>query len=319
MDRVLEVQNLHVSYFTRRGEVRAVNGVTFQINKGEVFGLAGESGCGKSTVAYAIMRLIKPPGRIMGGRIIVDGIDVLNLKEEELRSFRWKKVAMVFQNAMNCLNPVFRIGDQIAEAIMIHENISKREALARAKYLLSLVGIHESRVNDYPHQLSGGMRQRVNIAMALALNPIFLIVDEPTTALDVVVARQILELLWEMKNKFNLSMLFITHDLAVLSEFSNRIGIMYAGELVELANTQRLFTNPLHPYTKGLIKSLMGFTRRGEKLWSIPGSPPDLASKIEGCKFRARCPIATSKCSYNKPRLVEIEPNHFVACHEVAL
>jgi peptide/nickel transport system ATP-binding protein len=155
--------------------------------------------------------------------------------------------------------------------------------------------------------------------MALALNPIFLIVDEPTTALDVVVARQILELLWEMKNKFNLSVLFITHDLAVLSEFSNRIGIMYAGELVELANTQRLFTNPLHPYTKGLIKSLMGFTRRGEKLWSIPGSPPDLASKIEGCKFRARCPIATDKCSYNKPRLVEVEPNHFVACHEVVL
>ncbi|MEM4169091.1 MAG: ABC transporter ATP-binding protein, partial [Thermoproteota archaeon] len=263
MDQVLEVQDLHVSFFTQRGEVKAVDGVTFHVNRGEVFGLAGESGCGKSTTAYAILRLIKPPGRIVSGRIICDGLDVLNLKEEDLRAYRWKKVSMIFQNAMNCLNPVHKISEQIAEAIMVHEKISKQDALTRAKQLLSLVGIDESRANDYPHQFSGGMRQRAVIAMALALNPVLLIADEPTTALDVVVARQVLEIIWDMKRRFGLSILFITHDLSTLSEFSNRIAVMYAGELVEMADTKQLFSNPLHPYTDGLIRSLTSFMHRG--------------------------------------------------------
>jgi peptide/nickel transport system ATP-binding protein len=317
MDRILEVQDLRISYFTRKGEVRAVDGVSFHINRGEVFGLAGESGCGKSTTAYAILKLIKPPGKIVGGKIICNGIDVLNLREEDLRAYRWKKVSMIFQNAMNCLNPVHRIGEQIAEAIMVHEKISKQEALKRAKQLLSLVGIDESRSNDYPYQFSGGMRQRAIIAMALALNPILLIADEPTTALDVVVARQVLEILWDMKKRFNLSVLFITHDLSILAEFSDRIAVMYAGSIVEMADTKRLFENPLHPYTVGLVRSLTSFTHRGEKLWSIPGSPPDLSTEIKGCKFRPRCPIAKERCSYEKPELVEIERDHYVACHNI--
>ncbi|MEM2029603.1 MAG: ABC transporter ATP-binding protein [Thermoproteota archaeon] len=317
MDQVLEVQDLHVSFFTQRGEVKAVDGVTFHVNRGEVFGLAGESGCGKSTTAYAILRLIKPPGRIVSGRIICDGLDVLNLKEEDLRAYRWKKVSMIFQNAMNCLNPVHKISEQIAEAIMVHEKISKQDALTRAKQLLSLVGIDESRANDYPHQFSGGMRQRAVIAMALALNPVLLIADEPTTALDVVVARQVLEIIWDMKRRFGLSILFITHDLSTLSEFSNRIAVMYAGELVEMADTKQLFSNPLHPYTDGLIRSLTSFMHRGKKLWSIPGSPPDLASKIRGCRFRPRCPIAVEKCFYEKPKLIKIGHDHYVACHKV--
>lgn len=317
MDRILDIQDLYVSFFTRRGEIKAVNGVTFHIDKGEVFGLAGESGCGKSTTAYAILRLIKSPGRIVSGKIICDGIDVLNLKEEDLRSYRWKKVSMIFQNAMNCLNPVHRVSEQIAEAIMIHENVSKRDTMAEAKQLLSLVGIDESRANDYPHQFSGGMRQRVVIAMALALNPALLIADEPTTALDVVVARQVLELLWDMKRRLGLSVLFITHDLSILAEFSNRITVMYSGVLVEIADTKHLFSNPLHPYTDGLIRSLMSLTHRGKKLWSIPGSPPDLATEIEGCRFRPRCPIAMERCFYKKPELIEIEQGHYVACHNV--
>lgn len=317
MDQVLDIQDLHVSFFTRRGEVKAVDGVAFHIDKGEVFGLAGESGCGKSTTAYAILRLIKPPGRIVGGKIICDGIDVLNLKEEDLRSYRWKKVSMIFQNAMNCLNPVHRISEQIAEAIMVHDNVQKRDAVTKAKQLLSLVGIDESRVNDYPHQFSGGMRQRAVIAMALALNPVLLIADEPTTALDVVTARQVLEILWDMKRKFGLSVLFITHDLSILAEFSNRIAVMYAGMLVEMADTKRLFSNPLHPYTDGLIRSLMSLTRRGEKLWSIPGSPPDLATEIKGCRFRPRCSNTMERCFYEKPELIEMEQGHYVACHNV--
>jgi len=317
MDPVLNIGDLHVSFFTQKGEIKAVNGVTFHVEGGEVFGLAGESGCGKSTTAHAILRLIKPPGKIVSGSICCDGVDVLRLEEEDLRAYRWKKVSMIFQSAMNCLNPVHKVNEQIAEAITVHEDVSKQDALARAEQLLSLVGIDKSRANDYPHQFSGGMRQRAVIAMALALNPTLLIADEPTTALDVVVERQVLEILWDMKRRFNLSVLFITHDLSTLAEFSNRIAVMYAGMFVETADTKRLFSSPLHPYTTGLIRSLMGLTRRGERLWSIPGSPPDLAAKIKGCKFRPRCPIAKEACSDESPEFVEIEREHYVACHNV--
>jgi len=314
MEPLLRIEDLNVSYFTRRGEVKAVDGVSLNVHRGEVFGIAGESGCGKSTLAMSILRLIKPPGKIIGGKIIFDGINVLEMSEEELRNFRWKKVSMIFQGAMNSLNPVHKVGSQIAEAILTHEKMSKREALQRAEELLALVGIEKSRVKDYPHQLSGGMRQRVVIAMAIALDPELLIADEPTTALDVVVQRQILELLMNMQKRFNLSLLFISHDISTLVDFSDRIAIMYAGRLMEIAETKRFLDNPLHPYTKGLIKSLTGFVRKGERLWSIPGAPPDLAEEIPGCRFKPRCPEGDDQCTLKKPELVEIEPGHYVAC-----
>lgn len=315
---ILELEDLHVSYFSPRGEVKAVDGISLNVNRGEVFGIAGESGCGKSTMAYAILRLIKPPGRIVDGKILVDGTDVLRLNENELRSYRWKKVSMVFQNAMNSLNPVQRVGSQIAEAILTHENTSRSEVSKRVEELLTLVGMERTRVKDYPHQLSGGMRQRVVIAMALALDPALLIADEPTTALDVVVQRQVLEVLMDMQRQLNLSLILITHNISTLHEFSDRIAIMYAGKLMELADANRLFTSPLHPYSKGLIRSLMGFVHRGERLWFIPGSPPDLATPMKGCRFQSRCPERTDRCEWDTPNLVEVEPGHYVACNNTS-
>ncbi|MFB0503089.1 MAG: ABC transporter ATP-binding protein [Candidatus Bathyarchaeia archaeon] len=317
METLLEVKDLSVSYFTRRGEIKAVDGVSFDVRRGEVFGVAGESACGKSTIAMSILRLIRPPGRIKDGEIIFDGTNVLQMSQEELRHFRWKKVSMVFQGAMNSLNPVHRIGSQITEAILIHDDLSRREALKRAEELLTLVGIERSRLKDYPHQLSGGMRQRAVIAMALALNPKLLIADEPTTALDVVVQRQVLDLLMDMKRRFDLSLIFISHDISTMAGLSDRMAIMYAGRLMELADTKELFSSPLHPYTRGLIKSLTGFVHKGERLWSIPGSPPDLDAEIPGCSFEPRCQEGLDQCPSNRPGLVEVEPHHYIACNKV--
>ncbi len=315
---LLKVEELDVIYETSFGRVKAAKNVSFHVNRGEFFGLAGESGCGKSTVAYAIVREVPPPGKIVKGRILLDGVDVTSLSEDGLREVRWKKVSVIPQAAMNALNPVYTVGDQIAEAIVEHESVSKEEALARAEELLDLVGVGRQRVKSYPHELSGGQRQRVMIAMALALNPPLVIADEPTTALDVVVQAQILNLFKELRRKFGMSMIFITHDLTTMFELVDRIAIMYAGQIVEVGPTDKIVDDPLHPYTQLLVKAVprIGKGERG-KFEYIPGSPPNLLEPPPGCRFHPRCPKALDKCREDEPKLIEVEEDRWVACHLV--
>ena len=312
---LLDVRDLRVEYLSDRGPVCAVDGVSMAIERGEVFGLAGESGSGKSTIAHAIMRVLHPPAVITGGQILFRDRDVLEMDDAELERFRWRDVSMVFQSAMNALNPVMTIGDQIVDAIQAHERASAREARERAADLLDVVGIERRRIDAYPHQLSGGMRQRATIAIALALNPPLMIMDEPTTALDVVVQKEIMQQIEELKERLGFSILFITHDLSLLVEFSTRIGIMYAGQIVELAAASELFNNPLHPYTRGLMNSFPSLTGDKKALTGIPGSPPDMANPPSGCRFNPRCPRVMPVCPQVVPRLREVTPGHFVACH----
>src|SRR5439155_14971204 len=280
------------------------------------------SGCGKSTTANAILQILRPPGELAGGRILFRGDDIARKRKEELRRFRWRNVSMVFQSAMSALNPVMRVGDQFVDMIKAHEPVRKRDALARAGDLLEYVGIDRRRVRAYPHELSGGMRQRVIIAMALALKPELIIMDEPTTALDVVVQREILQEIEALKREFGFAVLFITHDLSLLLEFADRIAIMYAGEVVESAPARRLFENPLHPYTVGLMKSFPPLTGPLERMTGIPGAPPNLASPPSGCRFHPRCPHCRpedaelhARQTTERPVLRLLEPDHFVACH----
>jgi len=312
---LLEVRNLRTYYFTSKGIVKAVDNVSFSLERGESLGLAGESGCGKSTLGYSLLRLVPPPGRIVGGEIRFDGVDILSLEEEKFRrEYRWKRISMVFQGAMNALNPVRRVGDQIVEAILAHdENIDEDKAYERAGELLELVGIERARLKSYPHELSGGMKQRVVIAMALALNPDLLIADEPTTALDVVVQAQIMNLLKELKNKLKMSLILITHDLSIIAEIADRVAIMYAGKIVEIGTSEQIFENPLHPYTKGLIASIPRLRGKKELYW-ISGQPPDLVNPPQGCRFNPRCPFTKDLCRKEEPPMIEVEPNHFVAC-----
>jgi peptide/nickel transport system ATP-binding protein len=314
---IVEVRGLQVEY----GRMRAVDGVDLAIGAGEVVGLAGESGCGKSTVANAIMQILRPPARIAGGSILFEGDDLVGKSREQLRRYRWRNVAMVFQSAMNALNPVMRVGDQFVDMMRAHERVDRKRALTRAGALLETVGIDRRRVRAYPHELSGGMRQRVIIAMALALNPELLILDEPTTALDVVVQREILQQVAALKRDFGFAVLFITHDLSLLLEFADRIAIMYAGEIVELADCRTLQEAPEHPYTRGLMASFPPLTGPMERLTGIPGSPPDLAAMPSGCRFHPRCPLCVeteplyAKQVSERPRLRELEQGHLVACH----
>jgi len=314
---LVEVRGLQVDY----GRLRAVDGVDLEIRTGEVVGLAGESGCGKSTVANALMQILRPPARITGGSIVFDGTDLVGLSREQLRRYRWRNVSMVFQSAMNALNPVMRVGDQFVDMVRAHEHVDRKRALARAGALLETVGIDRRRVRAYPHELSGGMRQRVIIAMALALNPELLILDEPTTALDVVVQREILQQVAALKRDFGFAVLFITHDLSLLLEFADRIAIMYAGEIVELADAAALYESPEHPYTRGLMESFPPLSGPMRRLTGIAGSPPDLAAMPSGCRFHPRCPLCVEteplyeRQVSERPRLRGLAPGHHVACH----
>jgi oligopeptide/dipeptide ABC transporter ATP-binding protein len=319
MAELLKVKDLQTSFFTPEGEVRAIDGVSFEIGEGKTLGLVGESGCGKSVTSLSIMRLIaSPPGKIVGGEILYRGRDLLKLKNEEMRKIRGNEISMIFQEPMTSLNPVFTVGNQIGEAIRLHQGLGKKETRQKTIDMLRLVKIAdpESRVDAYPHQLSGGMRQRVMIAMALSCNPSLLIADEPTTALDVTIQAQILELMKELQQKMGMALLLITHDLGVVAEQADEVAIMYGGKIVERASARAIFTKPFHPYTVGLLNSLPGTGRQKKKrLDAIPGVVPNPLHLPSGCRFRDRCPRAADLCAQVEPELIEKEPGHPVACH----
>lgn len=313
---VLEVKNLETTFASKAGPVRAVNNVSYNIHKGQTLGVVGESGCGKSVTSYSLMRLIEKPGRISNGQILLNGRDLLKLNEAEMENVRGGEMAMIFQEPMTALNPVLTIGYQMDEQIMKHKKCSPKESRERAIEMLRLVGIPSpaERYESYPHQLSGGMRQRAMIAMALSCDPTFLIADEPTTALDVTIQAQILELIQNLQEKFNMTVQFITHDLGVISEVSDKVLVMYGGQTCEQADTQELFLNPHHPYTAALIASRPKFGERVQRLATIEGSVPAPFELPAGCPFVNRCTRVKSECKGHKPPLVEIKPGHTVAC-----
>jgi peptide/nickel transport system ATP-binding protein len=314
---MLEVRSLTVDYIGENSVARAVNGIDFEIREGEAFGLAGESGCGKSTVAFALARLTRLPGLVSGGQVRLNGEDVLKFDKARLKAYRWNEVSFVFQSAMNALNPVIPVSEQITDVIHTHQpELGNEGARARAVELFELVGIPPKRLDDFPHQFSGGMRQRICIAIALALSPKLIIMDEPTTALDVVVQRDIIEQIVELKNRLGFSVLFITHDLGLMIEFCDRIGVMYSGELVEVAPAEAVLTNPLHPYTKALGNSFPPLTGPRVRLEGIAGTPPDLRALPQGCRFAPRCPHAMDICREQTPELRYYPENRSeAACH----
>ena len=314
---LLSVQDLKVYFSGNERIARALDGISYDVRKGETICLVGESGCGKTVSALTILRIIpQPPGEVMGGKILFNGQDLLELSEEDMQKIRGNRIAMVFQEPMTSLNPVFTIGDQIKEAIQVHEQLEKNETLRRCTQLLKDVGIPspENRLNDYPHQLSGGQRQRVMIAMALACNPDLVIADEPTTALDVTIQVQILDLFKELQEKRNMSLLYITHDLGVVSNIADRIYVMYSGIIVEQGSTRDIFYNPCHPYTQGLLASLPSLKKRGSTLHSIPGAVPDPAYKPSGCPFHPRCEYATEICRSQFPEMCDYRDGHLSRC-----
>ena len=319
--RLLDVKNLKTYFFTDEGVVRAVDGVDLYIKQGETLGVVGESGCGKSVTALSIMKLIpQPPGKIVEGEILYNGVNLVNLPANKMRKIRGKEISMVFQEPMTSLNPVFTCGEQIAEALRLHEGLGRRDAMDKTVDMLKLVHIPnaERRVKEYPHQLSGGMRQRIMIAMALSCNPKLLIADEPTTALDVTIQAQILELLNELKAKLRMAIMLITHDMGVIAETAQRVVVMYAAKVAEEAPVAELFKEPLHPYTQGLLRSIpridLAATER-RRLETIPGTVPTLRGEIApGCRFAPRCPFVKSVCTEKDPVLKEVKPGHKVSC-----
>ena len=316
MPPLLEIRGLSTQFHLSGGVLKAVEGVDLTLEPGETLALVGESGCGKSITAASIMRLVPPPGRIASGEILFKGVDLLKLSEEKMRGIRGNQIAMVFQDPMTSLNPVFTVGNQVAEGLRIHRGLSREEAESQAIEILSQVGIPapRERLSDYPHQLSGGMRQRVMIAMALSCRPELVIADEPTTALDVTIQAQILELLDRLKEETRMGLILITHNLGIVAERAHRTAIMYAGSIVEMAETGELFDNPLHPYTRGLLASLPESAAPGEKLATISGSVPDLKTELAGCPFRERCPICDQACATHKPGMNEAGKGHLVRC-----
>jgi oligopeptide transport system ATP-binding protein len=316
---LLEVENLRTAFHTRNGIVRAVNDVSFHVERGESLGIVGESGSGKSVTCYSLMGLIpQPPGRIESGRAMFDGVDLLHCSKKELASIRGKRVSMIFQDPMTSLNPYLRVGDQITEPLMIHGGFTQKEAYKRALDALREVGIHdgESRLRSYPHQFSGGMRQRVMIAMALITHPELLIADEPTTALDVTVQAQILELIKKLQRTHGTAVIFITHDLGVVSGFCDRVQVMYAGRIAETAPVNEIFHAPMHPYNKALQRSIPAMQPKGADLYTIAGLPPDLSKNIPGCPFVPRCEFARSECDLPNT-LKEVAPGHASSCTRV--
>lgn len=317
MTKLLEVKDLKTYFYTDDGVVKAVDGVNFSVEAGKTIGIVGESGCGKSITAMSILRLIPdPPGRIVNGEIIFEGEDLTKVSDERIREIRGNNISMIFQEPMTSLNPVFTVGYQIGEVLMLHQKLNEEEARERAIEMISLVGIPnpERIVDEYPHQLSGGMRQRIMIAMALACQPKLLIADEPTTALDVTIQAQILELMNDLKNRLNTSIMLITHDLGVIAEMADHVIVMYSGKVVEDAPVLELFNNPKHPYTIGLMRSIPSLVQEGERLETIPGMVPNPLYLPKGCYFHPRCKFAIEECKHVQPELREIGPGHKAAC-----
>ena len=314
---LLQVKNLKMYYKTLRGYVQAVDDVSFEVNKEDSFGLVGESGCGKTSCALTILKLLPSNARIVKGNIIFEGKDLVKMKDKDLRrEIRWKRISMIFQGAMNALHPTYSIGRQISEAIILHEDVNKPEALERAGKFLELVGLEQDKINRYPHELSGGMKQRVVTAMALACNPALVIADEPTTALDVIIQAQVLKVMKELRGKLKVAWMLITHDLSLITETCNKLAIMYAGKIVECGDLASLYKETLHPYTEKLLTSFPSIVGPVRELSSIPGFPPDLLNPPKGCRFHPRCPQAMEICKREEPILMTTHSGkHQVACH----
>ncbi|MEU0766985.1 ABC transporter ATP-binding protein [Streptomyces albogriseolus] len=315
---LLEVRDLHVEFRTRDGVAKAVNGVTYGVDEGETLAVLGESGSGKSVTAQAVMGILDtPPGRVTGGEVVFQGRDLLTLKEEERRRIRGAEMAMVFQDALSALNPVLTVGDQLAEMFTVHRGMSRKDARAKAVELMDRVRIPAARerVRQYPHQFSGGMRQRIMIAMAIALEPALIIADEPTTALDVTVQAQVMELLAELQREYRMGLILITHDLGVVADVADRIAVMYAGRIVESAPVHDIYKAPAHPYTRGLLDSIPRLDQKGRELYAIKGLPPNLTRIPPGCPFHPRCPLARDVCTTDDPPLYEVSGTRGSACH----
>lgn len=314
-DNLLSIKNLAVAYHTDDAIIHAVNGINLDIKKGETLGLVGETGAGKTTIAKSILRILpNPQAEIVSGEIVFNGENILQISEKEMRRIRGNKIAMIFQDPMTALNPIQTVGDQIAEAIKRHNNVSRSEAQKHACDMLELVGIKMERYDEYPHEFSGGMKQRVVIAMALTCNPSLLLADEPTTALDVTIQAQVLELMQDLRNKLNPAVIMITHDLGVVADFCERVAVIYAGEVVESGKVEQIFDNPQHPYTIGLFNSLPRLDSKERRLKPIKGLMPNPSNLPEGCLFAERCPRATEECKKARPVPTAVEPDHFVKC-----
>ena len=316
MAELLDIRNLSVAFDTDSGKVYAVNNLSLKIGRKETLGLVGDTGAGKTTTALAVMKLIQsPPGKITSGEIILEGQDLMRVPEKDMFNIRGNKISMIFQDPMTSLNPVMTVGEQISEVIELHQKLSKDELRKKTEEMLEVVGIRKERINDYPHQFSGGMKQRVVIAMALACNPELIIADEPTTALDVTIQAQVLELMKNLKEKYDTSMILITHDLGVVAEICDYVSVIYAGSIVEYASVKDMYETPGHPYTKGLFNSIPSLDEDVESLTTIKGNPPDPSALPSGCRFHPRCDKCMEICKHTNPEFQEVSPGHFIACH----